>query len=295
METGVTAYNTIMQAATRRIGGELGRGFVAFLVALAIVIGLAIVTRDRVRVQTASMIGAATIAISYLATLRWIERRHAPELEPRGRVAEFGAGIAVGVGLFSSVMAALWVIGVYHFSGWGRFAGFGPGALFALSAAVLEEILFRGYLFRLLSAAAGTWIAVLLTSALFGAAHAANPGATLFSSFAIAVEAGVILAGAYAVTGRLWMPIGMHFGWNFAESTIWGMSVSGGVITPSLTRGNLSGAPILTGGAFGPEASIVAIMLCFAVGAILLWQTVRLGRVQPPMRKARLANSGRED
>jgi len=189
------------------------------------------------------------------------------------------------------VMAVLWVIGVYHFSGWGTFAGLGSGALFALSAAVLEEVVFRGYLFRLLSAAAGTWIAVLLTSALFGAAHAANPGATLFSSFAIAVEAGVILAGAYAMTGRLWMPIGLHLGWNFAESTMWGMSVSGGVITPSLTRGNLSGAPILTGGEFGPEASIVAIMLCFAVGAILLWRTVRLGRVQPPIWKAASAAS----
>jgi uncharacterized protein len=177
-------------------------------------------------------------------------------------------------------------MGVYRPGGWGTFAGVGSGALFALSAAVLEEIVFRGYLFRLLSAAAGTWIAVLLTSALFGAAHAANRGATLFSSFAIAAEAGVILAGAYAVTRRLWMPIGLHLGWNFAESTIWGMSISGGGNTPSLTRGTLSGAPILTGGGFGPEASIVAVVLCFTLGAILLWRTAQLGRTQPPMWKA---------
>ena len=280
-----------MRAEVRRIWGELGRGLLAFLIVVAIVIGLAFATRGRIRAQSASTIGAATIAISYLATSRWVERRQAPELKPRGWTTEFGTGLTVGVGLFSSVMAVLWVIGVYHPGGWGTFAGLGSGALFALSAAVLEEIIFRGYLFRLFSAAGGTWIAVLLTSALFGTAHAANPGATLFSSFAIAVEAGVILAGAYAATGRLWMPVGLHLGWNFAESTIWGMSVSGGVITPSLTRGNLSGAPILTGGAFGPEASIVAIMLCFAVGAILLWRAVRLGRVQPPMWKAGLAKS----
>ena len=276
-----------MRDETRRIGGEVGRGFLAFLIAIALMIGLAVATRGRVSNRSASMLGAATIAIYYLAALRWIERRQAPELESRGRTKEFGAGLTLGIGLFSSVMAVLWAIGVYRFSGRGTFTELGSGALFALTAAVLEEIIFRAYLFRLLSAATGTWMAVLLTSALFGAAHAANPGATLFSSFAIAVEAGVILAGAYAMTGRLWMPIGLHLGWNFAESTIWGMSVSGGTITPGLMRGNLRGTPIVTGGAFGPEASIVAIVLCFAVGATLLWQTARLGRVQPPMWKMR--------
>lgn len=280
-----------MRAETRKVGGELARGFLCFLVAVTILITLAVATHGRVRARAANLIGAATIAIFYFASSRWIESREAPELRPRGRAAEFGAGIAIGVGLFSGVMAVLWALGVYRFSGWGTFYGVGTGALFALSAAVLEEIVFRGYLFRLLSAAAGTWIAVLLTSVLFGAAHATNPGATLFSSFAIAVEAGVILAGAYAVTGRLWLPIGLHLGWNFAEGTIWGMSVSGSAISPSLTRGNLSGPPVLTGGAFGPEASIVAVLMSLAVGAVLLWRTARLGRVQPPMWKAGLTTS----
>jgi uncharacterized protein len=197
-------------------------------------------------------------------------------------------------GISESILAAkqmgnlneIWVFGVYRFAGWGTFSGLGSGALFALSAAVLEEIAFRGYLFRLLSTAAGTWAAVLITSVLFGAAHAANPGATLFSSVAIAVEAGVILAGAYAVTTRLWMPIGLHFGWNFAEGTIWGMSVSGGATAPNLTRGSLAGAPILTGGAFGPEASLVAMLLSLGVGAFLLWRAGQLGRIQRPMWKA---------
>jgi len=97
----------------------------------------------------------------------------------------------------------------------GHVRGLGTGALAALGAA--EEVIFRAYFFRLLSMATGTWIAVLVSSALFGAVHAANPGANLFSSLAIALEAGVILAGAYAVTGRLWVPIGLHAGWNFAE------------------------------------------------------------------------------
>jgi uncharacterized protein len=275
-----------MRAETRRIWGELGRGFLGFLIAVGIVIALAAGLHGRIPDETANMIGAVVIAACYVATVRWIERRDVPELRPRGRAVEFGAGIALGIGLFSAVMAVLWGMGVYRFSGWGTFSGVGSGALFALSAAVLEEIVFRGYLFRLLSEAVGTWIAVLLTSALFGAAHAANHGATLFSSIAIAVEAGVTLASAYAVSGRLWLPIGLHLSWNFAESTIWGMSVSGTAIMPSLTRGNLSGAPLLTGGEFGPEASIIAVVLCFALGALLLWRTARIGLVQPPMWKA---------
>jgi len=280
-----------MQAHSRLTGGGVARAFLAFAIAVAIMIGLAFATHGRVSNQIAEIIAAATIAAYYLAAFRWIEGQRAPELEQGSGAVEFGTGLVIGLVLFSAVMAALWAIGVYHFSGWGTLAGLGSGALFALSAAVLEEIIFRGYLFRLLSAALGTWIAVLLTSAFFGAAHAANPGATRFSSFAIAVEAGVILAGAYAVTGRLWMPIGLHLGWNFAESTIWGMSVSGGAITPSLARGSLSGAPLLTGGAFGPEASIVAVVFCFVVGVILLWRTVQLGRVQAPMWKWKSAAS----
>ena len=154
----------------------------------------------------------------------------------------------------------------------GHVRGLGTGALAALGAA--EEVIFRAYFFRLLSMATGTWIAVLV-----------SPGANLFSSLAIALEAGVILAGAYAVTGRLWMPIGLHAGWNFAEGALFGMSVSGGPESAALSHGILRGPTILTGGAFGPEASIVAVLLCLAVGVILLWHTVRLAQVEHPMWK----------
>jgi uncharacterized protein len=283
-----------MRLETKRIAIELGRGFLAFIISasLAISVALAAAKYAHVRVQSANLLGALTIALLYLATYRLIERRNAPELKPTGCVRELCSGIALGLGLFSAAMAVLWIGHVYHFLGWGTFAGMGKGALLAFGAALLEEIMFRGYLFRLLSLALGTWIAVLVTALFFGAAHAANPGATLFSSFAIAVEAGVILAGAYAVSGRLWLPIGLHLGWNFAESTIWGMSVSGTATMPSLTRGNLSGPAVLTGGAFGPEASIIAVVLCFTVGIILLWRTARLGRVRPPMWKAIGVNWG---
>ena len=271
---------------TKRPGKQLGRGVLSFFITLAIVVVLMRAMYGHVPVLARLIIGASVAAAAYILFSRGIEHWRPPELNTRGRIVEFAVGLAIGIGLFSAVMAVLWALGIYHPTNWGTFAGLGSGALFALCAAVLEEIIFRAYLFRLVSLATGTWMGLVVTSVLFGAAHAANHGATLLSSTAIALEAGVLLGAAYAITGRLWMPIALHFGWNFAEGTLFGMSVSGGPQTLALSRGTLSGPTILTGGAFGPEASIVSVSLCLAVGVMLLWRTVRLKRIQRPMWRA---------
>jgi CAAX protease family protein len=107
-----------------------------------------------------------------------------------------------------------------------------------------------------------------VSAILFGLLHAANPGATPFSSLAVALEAGVLLAVAFAATRRLWFPIGIHAGWNYAEGTIFGTAVSGGTVKATLLHGVLSGSPLFTGGAFGVEASIVAIPVCLAAASL---------------------------
>ncbi|MGH9703358.1 MAG: lysostaphin resistance A-like protein, partial [Candidatus Acidiferrales bacterium] len=141
----------------------------------------------------------------------------------------------------------------------------------------------RGFLFRLIQLAGGTWIAIVISSALFGLAHAFNPGASFTSTLAIALEAGVLLAAAFIVTRRLWLPIGIHAGWNFAEGSLFGMAVSGGHSRSSLLAGALKGPVILTGGEFGPEASVVAIAVCLAAAAFLLRRSSRLGLlIRPP-------------
>src|SRR5208282_5269268 len=155
-----------------------------------------------------------------------------------------------------------------------------PGILAAFVAIVLdaaaEEILFRGFLFRTLRDLWGVGLAVTVSAIGFGAIHAFNPGATPVSAVAIALEAGVLLALAYAASESLWFPIGIHAGWNFAEGTIFGTFVSGNVLHTSLFRGVLHGDPILTGGLFGPEASIVAVVVCLAASALLIRRRKRL-------------------
>jgi membrane protease YdiL (CAAX protease family) len=139
----------------------------------------------------------------------------------------------------------------------------------------MEELLFRGFVFRVLRDVTGMWIALAISAALFGFLHAANPGATAFSSVAIALEAGVLLAVAYAATNRLWLPIGIHAGWNYAEGTIFGTAVSGGVVKSTFLHATLTGNSLWTGGAFGVEASIVAIPVCLAAAALLALRVKR--------------------
>ena len=258
----------------------LGLGFLNLVVVLALVFGTQALLRGHVKSSMGLPILAAIVLLAYLAGSRWIERRQPPELSGFGGIAELAAGLALGIALFSSVMGVLWALGVYHPAGRGVVAGIGQGASLALMAAVFEETVVRGFLFRLVQIAGGTWIAVLVSSVLFGAAHAFNPGATMTSSIAIALEAGVLLAAAYALTGRLWFPIGLHAGWNFTEGSIFGMSVSGQSAPGALFGGTLKGPVILTGGAFGPEAGIVAVILCLSVAVLLLWRTVRSGRIK---------------
>ena len=259
----------------------VGRGTLNLVVVLAVLFGLQALIRGRVPQSLGLFLVSLALVGSYLAGVRWIERRQPSELLARAGFAEFAAGLALGLALFTTLMLLLWMFGVYHPSGWGSVAPLAGGLWTAFLAAILEEIVFRGFLFRLSAKLLGTWGALALTSVLFGAAHAFNHGATVGSSIAIALEAGVLLGAAYAMTQRLWLPIGLHLGWNFTEGSIFGMSVSGGTTKASLIIGTLRGHDLLTGRAFGPEASIVAVAICLATSVLLLWRTVRFGSPEP--------------
>jgi hypothetical protein len=254
-----------------------------FAVVLGLLFGTQVLIRSHVKDTGASVILSAVVFFAYLAGTRWIEGHYPPELVGKSGVTEFAGGLGLGIAMFSSVMGFLWIVGDYYPTGHGSASGLATGALTALMVGIGEETLVRGFVFRIVEIAGGTWIGVVVSSALFGAGHAFNPGATVISSIAIALEAGVLLAAAYVVTGRLWFPIGLHAAWNFTEGSLFGMSVSGYSTTPGLLAGTLKGPVILTGGPFGPEASIFAVAVCLAVAVLLLWRTVQLHRVKTPM------------
>lgn len=271
-----------MRESVKQRAKDLGLALLNFAAVLGLLFGTRVLTRGRVTETVGSVILSAVIFSAYLAGTRWIEGRQPPELVGKSGVTEFVGGLGLGIALFSSVMALLWIVGDYYPTGHGSASSLATGALTALMVGIGEETLVRGFVFRIVEIAGGTWIGVVASSALFGVGHAFNPGATVISSIAIALEAGVLLAAAYVVTGRLWFPIGLHAAWNFTEGSLFGMSVSG-YSTPGLLAGTLKGPVILTGGAFGPEASIFAVAVCLAVAVLLLCRTVQLHRVKAPM------------
>jgi hypothetical protein len=256
------------------------------LLNLLAVIVMIVVAQPVLRKFLPPALGIALLALlvlgTYIAASRRIERRTPSELRVSHLLPDAAAGLAVGLALFATVMAILWAVGIYHPAGRGTVKGLVTGFAAALAAGIIEETIFRGLLFRLTSKILGTWGALLFTATFFGAAHAFNRGATFGSSLAIALEAGLLLGAAYAATQRLWLPIGLHISWNFAEGSIFSMSVSGGDTSRGLVQGSLSGPRIVTGGQFGPEASIVAVIVCLAVALYFIRRIVARHLLKPP-------------
>jgi hypothetical protein len=135
-------------------------------------------------------------------------------------------------------------------------------------------------------------IATLLTSVVFGVAHAANPNAGAGSTLHIAF-AGVMLATGYLLTGELAIPIAVHITWNFFQGNVFGFPVSGTAVrSATFVRIEQSGPDLWTGGAFGPEAGLLGLgAMILGVLLTILWVRWRYHQValdlslaEPPKR-----------
>ncbi|MFD5627192.1 CPBP family intramembrane glutamic endopeptidase [Streptomyces sp. NPDC127072] len=229
---------------------------------------------------------AAMLALTvYAAAVRLLEQRPASELDTSAAGSGLRLGTLGGVGLFVATLALIALFGGYDTKGGVSVGGAVTVLGMMAGVAVVEELLFRGIVFRLVEDLAGTRGALVVSGVLFGALHLVNSGATVWGALAIAVEAGLMLGAAYAATRTLWLPIGLHFGWNFALSGVFGVTVSGNEDMPTgLLHGTLSGPTAITGGDFGPEASIFAILVCTIPTILLLRTAKRRGRLHPRRR-----------
>ncbi|MEU3642232.1 CPBP family intramembrane glutamic endopeptidase [Lentzea sp. NPDC034063] len=235
-------------------------------------------------------VAAAVLALaSYAWVVRKTERREPVEVARSTAPAALGRGVLIGLGMFVAVIVNIAFLGGYEVRGWGSLTGAVAIFGFMAAAAVTEELMFRGVLFRIVEERLGTWISLGLSGVLFGLAHYFNPNATLWSSVAIAVEAGFMLAAVYAATRNLWVPIGVHFAWNFAQGGIFSTSVSGQDAPQGLLDGVTSGSAIVTGGEFGPEASVYSVLTGVVVTVVFLWLAKRRGNLVP--RRGRAASA----
>ncbi|GAA4138137.1 type II CAAX endopeptidase family protein [Streptomyces tunisiensis] len=213
------------------------------------------------------------------------EKRAVTEVDRKGAVGAVGRGVLIGTLVFASVVANIAFVGHYEVDGWGSYTGAVGLAGFMAGASVTEELLFRGVLFRTMEERFGTWGALVPTSVLFGAWHLANPDASLWGAAVIALSAGPMLGAAYVATRSLWLPIGLHFGWNFAASGIFSTEVSGNDTQQGLLDASTSGPTLISGGAFGPEASLYTLVFCALVTVGLLWLARRRGQLMPRRSK----------
>jgi len=220
---------------------------------------------------------AATVAV--LIARRFLDRKSFVSLG----FARFGSAwpdLLFGF-VLSAAMAglALWLMVVFGFVSNVQLNWAGPTTvvllLTLLAPTVIigywEELVFRGYLLQNMAEGLGLNVAVVASCLLYGLVHASNPNATLLSS-AIIVLFGYLRIYGYLSTGLLWLSIGMHVGWNFFQSAVFGFAASGHAEDQTLFSHDPAAADWLSGGEFGPEGSVLIIpVLLLALFAMRLW------------------------
>lgn len=273
MSTG--ASNFLARPVARLILGSL-------FVVVPMILVTSLIRRSALSVSAGSvlsdLLGALVALLGYVVYVRLIERRAVSELSGRSASPELIVGFAIGVLLFVVTIGALSLAGAFHVMGRAPLGVMVAPFAAAVSAGFVEELLFRGILFRIVESAVGSWLALALSAIVFGLLHLLNAHASIQGAVAIMLESGILLAAAFMLTRHLWLPIGLHIGWNFTQGGVFGIAVSGTPTTGTL-QGSLSGPDWLSGGIFGAEASLIAVTICLIVSVVFLRIALRRDHV----------------
>jgi len=221
----------------------------------------------------------AVLVAAYLGYVRWIEKRPPFELSLPGALKETGFGFLLGAGLISLSVALLAVVGGYRVEGINTDVTLFRYAAGFLAVAMLEELIFRAVLFRLIEQSLGSVLAIALSTAGFGLAHRFNPNATWISTANLTLTS-LVLVGGFLLTRRLWFCVGVHWAWNLLQA-LYSVAVSG-MGTKGLLKGHVTGPAWVTGGSFGVEASLPALLLSLIAAGCLLYVAYKKGHFTSP-------------
>ncbi len=278
----------------RFLGNPFLRFFVMFIaVTLVYSVGISNTARlaERLQQPVLKLFGIIlTLLATYLVyygLVRAMEGRNpVSELSLNGAWLELLGGLGIGAGLLALSTLLLWLFGFYKIDAVNDISELFAARHLPLSlgAGFFEELVFRAILFRIVEEKLGSWIALAISSLFFGVAHISNPNATLFSSFAIAIEAGILLGAAYMLTRRVWFAVGIHIAWNYVQGAVFGIAVSGGEVK-GLISSHLEGDELFSGGAFGAEASLITLVVCTMAGVFFLWKSHQNGAFVQPFWK----------
>lgn len=252
---GITLIDTLFRQLTERIEGTTSLVFTLMMGSLAILV--------------------------YKLTLTYLARRSTPEISRQRAGMETVLGVLTGTLFITGSAVIIMALGGYSFQ-WAGSADTSSVLISsietALGAAIVEELIFRGLMFQAIDQLGGRALALAVTSLFFGAAHLGNPGATLWSAFAIVLEAGILLGAAFLWRRSLWFAMGLHAAWNAIEGLL-GLPVSGHSAAGLFTV-KVNGAALLTGGDFGLEGSMVPVIVSLLISIPMLIGAGRNRRIE---------------
>ncbi|MEO6454940.1 MAG: CPBP family intramembrane glutamic endopeptidase [Ginsengibacter sp.] len=250
---------------------------------------------DNTKSIIVAVLDSAIAVLTYILLFKAYEKRRIKELSTSSFGTNAVIGFVTGLVLQSLFIAVIYIAATYSITRVNPLSTLVPSFSIALSAGFVAEILIIGVLFRLLEQQLGTTISLLLFIFLFAILHINGKGATLLSVCATGVQAGFMLPAAYIFSRSLWLPIFLHFNWDFAEPGIFGAINSSTSITEGWFTSKISGAALITGGQTGPQNSLQSLILCLITGALFLLLAKRKNNfIKPGWRMSspkRLLNS----
>ena len=225
------------------------------------------------------IICSAAIIITYRIYFRWVEKRIITELSGRNVAGKLVWGIGIGVAVQSLTILVIYLFGNYQVNAVNPISYLIIPFAVSFTVAVLEEVLIRGIIFRISEEWAGSYVALFFSTVIFGGLHLLTPHASFIAATCIGIEGGLMMGAAYIYSKSLWLPIAIHFSWNFMQSGIFGAVTSGNDKTPSLFTTKITGPHFITGGGFGPEVSVQAFIFCLLVSSGMMYLNVKKGKL----------------
>jgi uncharacterized protein len=271
MET-INTKNRILNAPLTRILLGLLVCFIAFILAQQLtgkILDLTVADKN-LRNLIKGFISSAAVILTYIHFFKRYEKRVIAEFSSKGMAKYSIIGIGIGVLLQCLTILVIIIYGGFDIVSVNPVSNMIIPFTVAFSVAIFEEILIRGIIFRIVEEKLGSYISLGITAIIFGALHLANPNSTLMSGLCVGIEAGFLMGAAYIYARNLWFPIAIHFAWNFMQSGIFGAITSGNEKTSSLLTTKITGNQLITGGEFGPEGTIQAIIFCVMASIVLM-------------------------
>ena len=219
---------------------------------------------------------AIILLLAAWIVLRWVDRRPFDVLGihfSRRGIQDFSVGYAMGMVILMVIFSILWAFGFLKVEYIGiqnvLLSRFWLVFFFLFVAALIEELLMRGYMFQALCEGTRIWIAILLFNVLFSLGHWNNPDYVWTSALSIFIL-GLLCAVVYIKTRSLWTATGLHMAWNWTQGSVFGMKVSGIEVPHSIFKSLPTGPDVLSGGEFGGEGSLITSFVPLILLFILL-------------------------